>query len=279
LSSNNQEIDAIINEVRNELRAILLKRRKLIEKLGFAFEKVVANPESICEEIKNCLKEEIAIGLISTRTIEQSCRPEWKKKTKPTLVENEIFSFSDDKLQREQEKKGKKIVMDIQGNIVQDQASNPNSINNNNHSNCKDNLGQQEKQMTVQDNKILQSPNMTIRELIYENKKIQQEKDKVIEKLEEALQTIFELKQKESELVKDYENVTTQLKMLDTIFEIEFSVDYKTLQNHMQEIYKSAIRQKVCFTARIDANKKKVISVQVGRKLVHQYQNLAETSK
>jgi hypothetical protein len=39
---------------------------------------VVVNKESICEEIKNCLKEEL--GIISPRTIEQSCRPEWKKK-------------------------------------------------------------------------------------------------------------------------------------------------------------------------------------------------------
>ena len=77
MNSKYEELDTIIEEVRSELRSILIKRRKLIEKLGFAFEKVVANKESICEEIKNCLKEEIATGLISARTIEQSCRPEW----------------------------------------------------------------------------------------------------------------------------------------------------------------------------------------------------------
>jgi hypothetical protein len=62
------------------------------------------------------------------------------------------------------------------------------------------------------------------------------------------------------------------------LFLIEFFVDYKPLQNYMQEIYKSAIRQEVWFTAKIDTNKKKVISVQVGRKLLHQNQDLAETS-
>ena len=65
----------------DELKSMLMKKRKLIEKLGFVFEKVVANAESVCEEIKNCLKEEIEKGLISTRTIEQSCLSEWKKKT------------------------------------------------------------------------------------------------------------------------------------------------------------------------------------------------------
>lgn len=266
--NSNQELDTVIREVRNELRVILLKRKKLIEKLGLAFEKVVPKPESVCEEIKNCLKEEIAMGIVSARTIEQSCLSEWKKKTRPKL-ENENFSFSDDKLQREEEKK-RKIAMDTQGNLVQDPVSSTNRTDNDNDSNHKDYFIQQEKQRTNQDNEILQNPNMTIKDFIYENKKIRQERDKVIGKLEDALQTIFEQKQKESELVKNYENITTQLKMLDTVFDIEFSVDYKPLQNHMKEIYKSAIRQEVWFTAKIDANKKKIISVQIGRKSLHQ---------
>jgi hypothetical protein len=48
---------------------------------------------------------------------------------------------------------------------------------------------------------------MTIEELIYENKKIRQEKDNVTHKLEEALQTIFVQKQKESELAKNCETI------------------------------------------------------------------------
>jgi hypothetical protein len=272
---NNQEIDAIIEEVRNELRVILLKRKKMIEKLGFAFEKVVANKESICEEIKNCLKEEIALGIISTRTIEQCCRPEWKKKTRPKL-ENEKFSFSDDKLQMEEEKK--RIAIDTQGNVVQDLVSNTKSTDNDDDTNRKDDFNQQEKQMTIQDNEIVQSPDITIKRLIYENKKIQQERDNAIDKLEDALETIFVQKQKELELVKKYENITTQLTKLDTVFDIEFSVDYKPLQNHMKDIYNSAVRQVVWFTAKIDAHKN-VISVQIGRKLLHQNQEFAETSK
>jgi hypothetical protein len=92
MNNKNSELDSIIEEVRSELRSILIKREELILKLALAFEKVVANKESICEEIKNCLKEEIALQIISPRTIEQSCRPEWKKKTRPKH-ENEKISF------------------------------------------------------------------------------------------------------------------------------------------------------------------------------------------
>jgi hypothetical protein len=51
--------------------------------LGNAVKKVVKKEESICEEIKIRLKEEISEGVISTRTIELHCPPEWKRKTKP----------------------------------------------------------------------------------------------------------------------------------------------------------------------------------------------------
>jgi hypothetical protein len=38
----------------------------------------------------------------------------------------------------------------------------------------------------------------------------------------------------------------------------------------MQEIFKSTVRQEVWFAAKIDANRKRVISVQIGRKLVQE---------
>ena len=117
------ELDRTIDEVRSELKSMLMKKRKLIEKLGFAFEKVVANAESVCEEIKNCLKEEIEKGLISIRTIEQSCLSEWKKKTRPKQ-ENEKISFSQSKPDKEEQKQRKIIALDNHGNPVQDTAEN-----------------------------------------------------------------------------------------------------------------------------------------------------------
>jgi hypothetical protein len=85
------DLDTIIEEVKKEFRNLVIKRRELITRLGNAFESVVSNPESVCEEIKNSLQEEIANRIISARDIERYCPDKWKKKTKP---KNDKLSFS-----------------------------------------------------------------------------------------------------------------------------------------------------------------------------------------
>jgi len=92
--NNRSELDVVIKEVKRELRRLFVRSDELIKKLGNALKKVVKKEESICEEIKNALKEEIAEGVISTRTIELHCPPEWKHETKPKQRENEKNSFS-----------------------------------------------------------------------------------------------------------------------------------------------------------------------------------------
>src|SRR5215471_10474235 len=103
------EVDAVIEEVRRELRSLLVKTDEQIKKIGNVLKKVVKREESICEEIKIALKEEIAEGVISTRTIELHCPQEWKRKTKPKQRENEKISFS------KQEKPQQQIVATNQG--------------------------------------------------------------------------------------------------------------------------------------------------------------------
>jgi hypothetical protein len=85
------DLDTIIEQVKQEFRNLLIKRRELITILGNAFEGVVSNPESVCEEIKNSLQEEIAGKIISVRDIERYCPDKWKKKTKP---KKDKLSFS-----------------------------------------------------------------------------------------------------------------------------------------------------------------------------------------
>jgi hypothetical protein len=101
---NRSELDAVTEEVKQDLRGLFGKTGKLIEKLGNAVKKVVKKEESICEEIKIALKEEIAEGVISTRTIELHCPDEWKRRTKPKQCKNEKISFSkvEEKLQQQQ---------------------------------------------------------------------------------------------------------------------------------------------------------------------------------
>lgn len=86
--NKDSSLEEIIQQVKQEFKNFLVKRRELVLKLGNAFEKVVANPESICEEIKNVLQDEISEKVISSRNIEMYCPSKWKRKTKP---KNEIF--------------------------------------------------------------------------------------------------------------------------------------------------------------------------------------------
>lgn len=101
---NRSEVDAVIEEVKYELRSLFGKSKEQIRKVGDAFKRSGFKEESLCELIKNALKEEITEGLISSRSIELHCPPEWKRKTKPkseraTNAEqkNEKSSFSSSK--------------------------------------------------------------------------------------------------------------------------------------------------------------------------------------
>ena len=76
------------------------KRKDLIIKLGQAFERKVSDTESICEEIKNALGEEIAQRLISIRDIERYCPDKWKKKTRPKKRRRTTICRSLDKSNR-----------------------------------------------------------------------------------------------------------------------------------------------------------------------------------
>jgi hypothetical protein len=100
------QLEFAIQHAKKELAIMLTKKKKLILNLGEAFERVVSDKESICEEIKSCLKEEIVNGLISSRLIEHYCLPEWKKKTRP---KNEKTSFS--------QKEKLPMVVDTEGNV------------------------------------------------------------------------------------------------------------------------------------------------------------------
>lgn len=114
-----------------------------------------------------------------------------------------------------------------------------------------------ERATTNQESDLIQRLNRTIRELIYEIRKVRQEKDEIQVKLGEAIESLRLQKLRESE---QYQNV----------FDTEFPVDYRLLQRYMAQIYKSTKRQQVWLTIKIDANNKKVVSVQIGKKLLPQ---------
>jgi len=125
-SKNRTEVDAIIEEVKRELRSLFVKTGGQIKKLGNALKKVVREEESICEEIKNALKEEIAEGVISTRTIELHCPPEWKRKTKPKQRENEKISFS--KVEEKTQEQQVAVTQDGKSVIINEIPSNTDTV-------------------------------------------------------------------------------------------------------------------------------------------------------
>jgi hypothetical protein len=105
------DLNTIINEVRQEFRKQLVKRKELITRLGNAFESVGSNPESICKRIKNSLHQEIADKIITARDIERYCLDKWKKKTKP---KNDNLSFTKQEKPQQQiavSQDGKSVIM------------------------------------------------------------------------------------------------------------------------------------------------------------------------
>jgi hypothetical protein len=96
---NRSVLDTKIKEVKQEFRSLLVKRKDLITRLGKAFEAAILNPKDVCEEIKNCLHQEIVDKIISARDIERYCPDRWKQKTKP---KNDNLSFSKQSEQKPQ---------------------------------------------------------------------------------------------------------------------------------------------------------------------------------
>jgi hypothetical protein len=111
-----KNLDAVTQQVKQEFREWkLVKRRDLVTRLGNAFERVCpSNPETVCEEIKNALRDEIAERLISTRDIERYCADKWKKRTSP---KSDKLSLSKQKSQL--------IGVSIEGNQIS-QSKKPN---------------------------------------------------------------------------------------------------------------------------------------------------------
>jgi hypothetical protein len=134
---------------------------------------------------------------------------------------------------------------------------------------------QDAKETTQQDNELLQRHLSIIRELINENRGLKQERGEIQVKLGEALESLHIQKKREIELLRKLESTASISEQNLNVIETEFPVDYRSLQNHMAQIFKSAGRQEVWFTVKIDVNKQKVVSVQIGRKLLPQ--NLMET--
>lgn len=86
----NPTLEELVIQVKKEIKTLGVKRRDLILMLGKKlYESGKIRAESICEEIKNILSEEILNKEISRRDIERYCPSNWKRGQKK---KNDILS-------------------------------------------------------------------------------------------------------------------------------------------------------------------------------------------
>jgi hypothetical protein len=282
---NNSELGIIIKEVKQELKAMFLKRKDIIIKLGDAFEKFVPKPESICEEIKIVLHEEIAKHIISSRDIERYSPDKWKKKTKPQ--KNDKLSFLT-KTEEQEKEEHRTIAIDTEGSPIDE----PKSITSNGHTNIKENtydLQSQEKPINIQNNATEMHNCLNCEQLLIENQKIQNEKDIKIKQLEDEIRQYYnDLKIKISEnagMRTQVDHLKEQLQLKDennssissssstaycqlessATLDLEFSLRYEDVHKYVSSILKvRGALGPLWFNCRLDKRTYKIIAAYPG---------------
>ena len=282
--NNKSELDIAIKEVKQELKALILKRKDLIVKLGNEFEKVTANPESICEEIKISLHEEIADHIISSRDIERYCPDKWKKKTKPQ--KNDKLSFLT-KTEEQKQEEHLTITIDTQGSSIDE----PIPIISKGQMLIKENpcnLQPHEDSTNVENNAINVPTCPNCEQLLIENNRIRNEKDIKIKGLEDEIEQYRnDLKMKIAEnagmqaqlahlkeqlQVKDESN-GSMLSVSDdyhqvessSIIDLEFTLQYEVVRRYVSSRLKiSGVLGLLWFNCKLDKRTCRIIAAYPG---------------
>jgi PHD/YefM family antitoxin component YafN of YafNO toxin-antitoxin module len=251
--SNSSSIDEIIQQVKQEFKSFLIKRRELVLKLGNAFEKVVANPESICEEIKNVLQDEIAEKVISSRNIEMYCLSKWKRKTKP---KNERISFSN-----KQRKEKEPIAIDNNGNPVENCTSPSEYVDNDDD---EDNNGNLQTSNYCERCEILEKKCETLQVKI-EDYEDALKKALPIMSADQITTTNDKINSLNSDLLYEKSDIETFESHSYQVMDFEASIQWITMQRHLNFVYKSGKPLVVWFNGKIDRITGNVITAYPGR--------------
>ncbi|MGC2570043.1 MAG: hypothetical protein WA364_00920 [Candidatus Nitrosopolaris sp.] len=267
---NRAEADRVIAQAKKELRSLFVKSEDQIKKVGNALKKVVKKEESICEEIKIALKEEIAEGVISTRTIELHCPPEWKRKTKPKQRENEKISFS--KPQQQQQiaatQEGKSVIVNEPCNDTEPVSE---RIGTHDNSEVQPHATNQIK--SDEPTPCPKSDNFDDPSLLAINNLAQNKTGKRIESDLEKCPNCSVLRlhnQELEEALREATTMSTAERLHSTsneaseILNLEYSLPYQYIQQYMAAEYKEG-KSKVWFSVEIDVKSKKVVSAKTGR--------------
>ena len=256
----NSDLDAVIREVKEELKIIFFKRRDLILKLDEAFKNIVSDIESICEEIKNALHDEIRDGHISERDIERYCPDEWKQKTKPKKPKNDKMSFP-----RPEQEAILQLLVDTNGYAVVEPAASPASDSNNNDTIDSEGSTKEGTNYTEEyavgnaleyvDLQQSLSEQNEVEKIQTETKEIEIEPDTKSNKINQ-LQSQEEI---ESEL-----NARPNIDQEDKSFEAEFQLGYDTLCDHLKAFWSKHVKS-ISFIAKADFVTKSITNVQIKR--------------
>jgi len=262
-NDDNQDVQTVIDYVRQEFKNIFAKHKGLVIKLGKAIENTGQKEKNrICQEIKAILREEIALGLISGRAIERHCLDEWKKKTKPKNGENDNLSFS-----RQEQQAAPRVLVDASGNSIVSAATsdaNPNNIAidyesrppdaeslNKDASPMDKDLEEEIKKSTpfTTADQQLSEPAAVV-ELKIENERL---KSDLQSKSEEISSLHIRVEELEARPQND---------QVDRSFDVQFRYLFDALQQHMTSLFKKHIRY-VSFIAKVDPIAKRILNVQI----------------
>ena len=267
--NGNSDLDAVIEEVKKEFRAMLGKRKDLIIKLGEALEHKVSDSESICEEIKNALRDEIAEGLISNRIIELYCPDKWKKKTKPKNIEkNEKNSFS-----QQEQQVIPQLVVGTHGNTVTEPAGISEHNSNNDVVACKEEAKCADAcpVRSELEDALKKSTSFTTADkgLAPQQNDINELKAK-IESLEIDLQSKINENSTLHSRVKDLQSkleAHIHNDREDKILDIQFEVPFEPLQKHMASSFNINNHiESIWLSARVNMVSKSLTNIVIGKK-------------
>jgi hypothetical protein len=259
-NDDNSALDAVIEEIKKEFKTLLAKRKELIIKLGEAFERTVSNSESICEEIKITLAEEIEHKLISTRDIERYCPEKWKKKTRPKKERIDNLSIS-----RQEQQDIPQLLVDTDGNTVTEPAATSDKDIVNHEEFIKEpKCAYEFPAHNELDNIQKESANVDQR-LLSEQDRVKELATKV-ERLEIDLQSKFN---ENIQLKSQVEGLNSRLEahshnQQDKNFHVKFQVSFEDLRRHMNSCYKKNIGiAEVAFTAKVNLAKREITEIQI----------------
>jgi hypothetical protein len=231
-------------------------------KLGEAFRNIVSDNESICEEIKNALRDEIRDGHISERDIERYCPDEWKKKTKPKKPKNDKMSFS----QQEQEAIPQ-LLVSTDGNSVVESSAIPVSDQNNSDAIDSEGSAKERTNSTREYSTDNVLEDVDLQQSLSEQDKVEKPETKMkeIESESECKSNENNQLQSQVEELRSISNLhAINLDQEDRFFDVETELSFEALRESMKILFsKNNYIKSIFLIATVDLTTKSLTDIRI----------------